>query len=222
MREPAVFVIDDDQAALKALTRTISAAGWRVESFDSPETFLESYDSERPGCIVLDLRMPETSGLTVQGRLAERGSHTPIIFITGFADVSAAVTAMKGGAVDFLEKPFSSQQLLSRIEQAVQEDAARRSVRAEQLEVEQRLARLTPREHEVLELILAGRLNKQIAAQLQIAQRTVEVHRSQIMKKMQAETGTHLVRMVLTARRSGLVARRLREIHDIPESFQGR
>jgi two-component system response regulator FixJ len=199
MREAAVFVVDDDRAALKSLSRTIAAAGWRVEAFDSPEKFLDSYDPERPGCIVLDLRMPEISGLTVQKRLAERGSNAPIIFITGFADVSAAVSAMKGGAVDFLQKPFSSRQLLSRIEQANQEDAALRQARATRLEVEQRLEQLTPREEQVLELIVAGLLNKQIAAQLRIAQRTVEVHRSQIMKKMRAETGTHLVRMVLTA-----------------------
>lgn len=200
MREEAVFVIDDDRAALKALSRTISAAGWRVEAFESPVKFLDSYDPGRPSCIVLDLRMPEISGLAVQERLAERGSSAPIIFITGFADVSAAVIAMKGGAVDFLEKPFSSQQLLTRLEQASQKDAALRRSRANKLEVEQRLALLTPREREVLGLIVAGLLNRQIAAELRIAQRTVEVHRSQVMKKMRAETVTHLVRMVLTAR----------------------
>jgi FixJ family two-component response regulator len=200
MRKPVVFVIDDDEATLKALTRTISSAGWDVESFSSPQSFLDVYDSDTPGCIVLDLRMPKIGGLAVQQRLAERGSRTPIIFITAYADVSAAVRAMKGGAIDFLEKPFSSEQILRRIEQAIAWDADARRGRAEQREVERRLALLTPREREVLDLILAGKLNKQIAGLLGIAQRTVEVHRQQIMKKMQAQTGIDLARMVLSAR----------------------
>jgi len=200
MQKSVVFVIDDDEATLKALTRTISAAGWTVRSFSSPQSFLEVYDIETAGCIVLDLRMPQINGLAVQERLADRSSRTPIIFITAYADVSAAVRAMKGGAIDFLEKPFSSEQILRRIEQAVEWDSSARRGRAEQREVESRLALLTPRERQVLELILAGRLNKQIAGLLGIAQRTVEVHRQQIMKKMQAETGVDLARMVLSVR----------------------
>ncbi len=220
MEEATVFLVDDDPSSLKALHRTISAAGWNVRSFSSPESFLDVYDPDTPGCIVLDVRMPEVNGLAVQERLAGRGSLTPIIFITAYGDVPRAVEAMRGGAIDFLEKPLSTERLLKRIEDAVEQDAISRRANAEQSEVERRLALLTPREREVLDLVLAGKLNKQIAAELQIAQRTVEVHRHQIMKKMQAETGIHLAKMILSARAPA--ARAVRGVGDASETVHGR
>ena len=221
-QEPVVFVVDDDASSLKAVSSTISAADWNVRSFSAPETFLDAYDADQPGCIVLDVRMPVLGGLAVQERLAERGSHTPIVFISAYSDVPAVVAAMKGGAIDFLEKPFTSANLLEQVAKAVQKDADQRRARAEQLDVERRLALLTRREMEVLELVLAAKLNKQIAAELGIAQRTVEVHRRQIMRKMKADTGIHLARIVLSARKEGPPERPLRRIHNIPTGVQGR
>ncbi len=215
MKDSVVFVVDDDVATLKALTRTLASAGWEVRSFYTPESFLDTFDTDTPGCIVLDLRMPGLTGLDVQERLAERGSRTPIIFVTAYADVSAAVVAMKAGAVEFMQKPISTRELLDRVRQAVQRDTLDRRAAAESRETKHRLALLTPREHEVLELILNGKLNKQIAAELGIAVRTVEVHRQHIMGKMRAETGIELARLVLVA--EGLPSvRRLRTIHNIP------
>jgi RNA polymerase sigma factor (sigma-70 family) len=199
-KEPTIFVVDDDRSTLKVVTRTISSAGWNVRSFSSPQAFLDAYGSCLPGCIVLDLRMPGMTGLVVQERLALAGFHSPIIFITAFAEVSTAVAAMKGGAIDYLEKPFSSQQLLGRIEEAVQRDRELRRRRAEQLEIERRLSCLTPRERQVLELLLAGKLNREIAEELRIARRTVEVHRCNVMKKMRATTAIDLARIVMSAR----------------------
>ncbi len=221
-RETVVFVVDDDASTLKALTSTIAAAGWNVRSFSTPESFLDGHDPDQPGCIVLDVRLPVISGLAVQERLAERGSRTPIVFISAYSDVPAVVAAMKGGAIDFLEKPFSSAHLLEQVAKAVEKDATLRRARAEQLDVERRLALLTRREMEVLELVLAAKLNKQIAAELGIAQRTVEVHRRQIMRKMKAETGIHLARIVLSARKEGPAERPVRRIHNIPGGVQGR
>ena len=221
-QEPVVFVVDDDASSLKAVTSTISAADWNVRSFSAPETFLDAYDADQPGCIVLDVRMPVLGGLAVQERLAERGSHTPIVFISAYSDVPAVVAAMKGGAIDFLEKPFTSAHLLEQVGKAVQKDADQRRARAEQLDVERRLALLTRREMEVLELVLAAKLNKQIAAELGIAQRTVEVHRRQIMRKMKADTGIHLARIVLSARKEAPPERPLRRIHNIPSGVQRR
>ena len=149
-QEPVVFVVDDDASTLKALSSTIAAAGWNARPFSSPESFLDAHYGDKPGCIVLDVRLPSISGLGVQERLAERGSRTPIVFISAYSDVPAVVAAMKGGAIDFLEKPFSAAHLLERVEQAIEKDAALRRAGAEQLDVERRLALLTRREAEVL------------------------------------------------------------------------
>ncbi len=200
MENCVVFVVDDDPGQLKAVSRTLAGRSWEVRAFGSPEAFLDAFDPGVPGCILLDLRMPGVDGLAVQERLAAMGSKTPVIFVTAYGDVPSAVSAMRSGAVDFLEKPFSTDQLLGRIEHAIEQDQKRRRTAEERALVEKRLALLTPREREVLDHVLAGEPNKRIAATLGIAQRTVEVHRRHIMRKMQADTGIQLARIVLTRR----------------------
>jgi FixJ family two-component response regulator len=181
---PVVYVVDDDPSMRRALYRTITAGGWEVQSYASGEEFLAAYDPSRPGCVVLDLRMPNMSGLTVQEHLARREALLPVIFITAFGEIQVAVEAMKKGAIDFLEKPFSNQQLLTCIEQSL--NANVRALQAQHVceERKGRLARLTPREREVMQLLLEGCSNKVVAAELGLHIRTVEVHRQKIMRKM--------------------------------------
>jgi two-component system, LuxR family, response regulator FixJ len=194
-----VFLVDDDPQMLKALVRTVTSAGWRVQTYLSGEEFLRAYDPTQAGCVVLDLRMPRVSGLRVQQTLMAKNAHIPLIFITGYGEVAAAVQAMKAGAIDFLEKPFSEQMLLDCIEQAMARDAQRRQVQAQRTTFAARLACLTRREREVLDLVLAGLLNKEIALRLGISQRTVELHRYRIMQKLQAESAVDLARQVFSA-----------------------
>jgi len=197
--EATVFLVDDDPEMLKAIARAVASAGWPVQTYLSGEEFLRAYDPTQAGCVVLDLRMPRVSGLRVQEALTAKNAHIPLIFITGYGDVAVAVQAMKAGAVDFLEKPFSEQLLLACIERAMAHDAEMRQVLARRTTFAARLARLTRREREVLDLVLAGLLNKQIALRLAISQRTVELHRCRIMQKLHAESAVDLARQVLWA-----------------------
>jgi RNA polymerase sigma factor (sigma-70 family) len=197
--EPTVFLVDDDPEMLKAIARTVASAGWSVQTYLSGEEFLRAYEPTQAGCVVLDVRMPRVSGLRVQATLTARRAHIPVIFITGYGEVAAAVQAMKAGAMDFLEKPFSEQMLLACIERAMAHDAEMRQEQAWRTTFTARLARLTPREREVLDLVLAGRLNKEIALHLAISQRTVELHRHRIMQKLHAESAVDLARQVFLA-----------------------
>ncbi|ETX07989.1 MAG: hypothetical protein ETSY2_08030 [Candidatus Entotheonella gemina] len=204
--QPTVFVVDDDPLVLRTLERVITSAGWPVDTYPSGVDFLAVCNPNQPGCIVLDLRMPQISGLTIQEQLTARGVSMPIIFITAYGEVSTAVQAMKAGAVDFLEKPFSNQALLTCVEYAMARDARARQIRAERDEVSRRTARLSRREQEVSELIVAGYTNKEIGDQLGIRVRTVEAHRQRAMKKLQARSVAELTRIVLSANRAGPAA----------------
>ncbi len=197
---PVVFVVDDDEAVRASVAMLLESVALPVETFASAGDFLDAWPGDRPGCLVLDLRMPGLSGLELQERLVERGSRLPIIFLTGHGDVPDAVAAMRAGAVDFLRKPFRDQDLLDRIQQALEMDRARRSAAGERTELAARLERLTPREREVLDRVVAGQPNKQIAAELGVSDRTVEIHRARAMAKMEAASLAELVRLVLRAR----------------------
>ena len=200
---PTVFIVDDDHAVRDSLSAVMNSVDLGVETFESAQEFLSGYDTDRPGCLVLDVRMPRLSGLDLMDRLREDGVEIPIIFITGHGDVPTAVRALKSGAVDFLEKPFSHQDLLDRIHEAIRLDSETRRNKGERQAVETRMALLTPRERQVLDLIVAGRPNKIIAETLEISLKTVEHHRSRIMHKMGAQSAVDLVRRVLEARSSG-------------------
>lgn len=194
--EPIVYVVDDDLSVQRVLERTLTSAGWRVQMYESGPAFLDAFDPGRPGCLILDLRMPRMNGLTVQEKLMAMGSTLPIIFLTAFGDIPTAVQAMQAGAVDFLEKPFSNQQLLRLVEQALEQEAQLRVQRQRRAEREARLAHLTPREREVLDLVVAGDTNKEIAAQLGIGLRTVEMHRQQVMRKLGARSAVDLMHLL--------------------------
>jgi FixJ family two-component response regulator len=192
-----IFVVDDDAAVRDAMKLLLRALGQPVESYGSGAEFLDNYREDRPGCLVLDIRMPGMSGLELQQKLNERHSILPIIFITGHGDVPMAVEAMQAGAVDFIQKPFRDQDLIDRINQALEKDGANRAALGERAEIRKRLETLTPREREVLDLVVHGKANKVIAGDLRLSQRTVEIHRARVMEKMQASSLAHLVRMVL-------------------------
>jgi two-component system, LuxR family, response regulator FixJ len=194
---PTIFVVDDDSAVRDALKLLLRSVGQAVETFGSGQEFLEAYSEDRPGCLVLDIRMPGMSGLELQQKLNERHSILPIIFITGHGDVPMAVEAMQAGAVDFIQKPFRDQDLIDRINQALEKDNNNRAALGERNDIRHRLETLTPREREVLDLVVHGKANKVIAGDLKLSQRTVEIHRARVMEKMQASSLAHLVRMVL-------------------------
>ena len=194
---PTIFVVDDDSAVRDALKLLLRSVGQAVETFGSGQEFIEAYSEDRPGCLVLDIRMPGMSGLELQQRLNERHSILPIIFITGHGDVPMAVEAMQAGAVDFIQKPFRDQDLIDRINQALEKDSNNRAALGERNDIRHRLETLTPREREVLDLVVHGKANKVIAGDLKLSQRTVEIHRARVMEKMQASSLAHLVRMVL-------------------------
>jgi FixJ family two-component response regulator len=196
-----VFVVDDDDGMRQSLKNLIRSVGLRVEAFASAQEFLRSKLTDVPGCLVLDIRMPGMSGLELQAKLNERHSILPIIFITGHGDVPMAVEAMQAGAVDFIQKPFRDQDLLDRINQGLEKDAGSRRMLAERNMIRKRLESLTPREREVLDLVVAGKANKVIAGDLNLSQRTVEIHRARVMEKMEAHSLAHLVRMVLAVER---------------------
>jgi len=194
-----VFVVDDDEAVRDSLALLLRSVELAVATFSSANDFLDSYDPAAPGCLILDVRLPGMSGLELQQRLADDGADLPIVFITGHGDVPMAVRAMRRGAVDFLQKPFSDQELLDRAQQALAEQSQRRQQSELKAEIAQRIRSLTPREHEVMELIVEGLANKVIANRLGTSQRTVEVHRANVMRKMQADSVARLVHLVFAA-----------------------
>ena len=194
---PTIFVVDDDSAVRDALKLLLRSVGQAVETYGSAQEFLDAYNEDRAGCLVLDIRMPGMSGLELQERLNEKHSILPIIFITGHGDVPMAVEAMQAGAVDFIQKPFRDQDLIDRINQALERDSSNRAALGERNDIRRRLETLTPREREVLDLVVRGKANKVIAGDLKLSQRTVEIHRARVMEKMQASSLAHLVRMVL-------------------------
>ena len=185
---PQVCVVDDDPAVLRSLERLLKAAGFAVATFPSPTDFLSRIARDAPGCVLLDLSMPELTGLDLQGALERMGCTQPVIFISGNGDVRSSVHAMKAGALDFLTKPFDEMELLSAVQRALVRDRQMRQSR-------ERLATLTPREREVFDQVVEGRLNKQIAASLGISEKTVKVHRSRVMEKTAARSTAELVRL---------------------------
>jgi FixJ family two-component response regulator len=196
--EATVFVIDDDPAVRESLQWLIESVGLSVETYSNAQEFLDAFDRDRPGCLVLDVRMPGISGLDLQDQLASQQVRIPVIIITGHADVPMAVRAMKAGVVDFIEKPFSDELLLDRIRAALELDARIRVNQSHRTEVETYFAQLTPREREVMGLVVGGKSNKQIAADLGLSQKTVEVHRAHVMQKMHADSLAELVQMAVT------------------------
>ena len=190
-----ILVVDDDVSVREALGGLIQSAGWRVETFASAQEFLARLPADAPGCLVLDVHLPGLSGLELQKRMAEIDLDIPIIFITGHGDVPTSVRAMKAGALEFLTKPFADQDLLEAIRQAIRRNQATRQQRAKMRELQDHYRSLTPREREVMERVVSGLLNKQIAAELGISEITVKAHRGQVMHKMQAPSLPDLVRM---------------------------
>ena len=193
--DPIVYVVDDDASICRALARLLRSAGFEVQTFPSAKAFLDWPAPDRPACLVLDIRMPGPSGLDLQSALREADRLLPIVFITGHGDVATSVRAMKAGAVDFLQKPFDDQELLACVQRALETSRAQRAERAERAMLGERMASLTPRERQVLRLVVTGMLNKQIADKLDIAEKTVKVHRGRVMEKMQAGSVADLVRM---------------------------
>lgn len=193
--DPSIFVVDDDQALRGSLRWLLESLKLSVQTYASADEFLSTYDPVRPGCLVLDVRMPEISGLQLQEILTQRGIRIPVIMITGHGDISMAVRAMKGGALDFIEKPFNDQELLERIQQALALDARQRQEEAHQRIAIERLDLLTPREREVLEKVLCGKHNKTIADELGISMKTVEAHRAKVMGKMGVNSPAELAGM---------------------------
>jgi FixJ family two-component response regulator len=194
---PIVFIVDDDEAVRNSLRLLVKSVGLTAAALVSAQEFLASYDPLQPGCLVLDVRMPGMSGLELQQQLNLRGAVIPVIFITGHGDVPMAVEAMQQGAFDFLQKPFRDQDLIDRIQRALDKDRANRAELGKHNRLRERHQALTPREREVLALVMTGKANKVMAADLGLSQRTVEVHRARVMEKMGASSLAHLVRMVL-------------------------
>lgn len=197
MFEPLVFVVDDDQAVRDSLALLLKSMSLKARTFESAQSLVDVYDPNWRGCIVLDIRMPGMSGIELQRRLRELHSTMPIIFITGHGDVPMAVDAMQKGAFDFIQKPFRDQELLDRINQALNWDNDRQSVARQQRNAHERFGTLTPREREVMECVVRGLANKVIAMDLDLSQRTVEIHRARVMEKMDARSLADLVRMSL-------------------------
>jgi FixJ family two-component response regulator len=192
---PTVFVVDDDASVRGALARLLHSAGYQTETFASAEGFLAQGRFDAPGCILLDVRMPGLNGLELQQALAAADRQLPIVFITGHGDVPMSVRAMKAGAEDFLPKPFDDEELLKAVAQALNKSQREQNERTGVAEIRQRLSSLTPREREVLCHVVAGQLNKQIAADLSIAEKTIKVHRARVMEKMGASSLAGLVAM---------------------------
>ena len=203
MQPPTVYVIDDDPQVLRATERLLDSAGLAVAAFQSPRTFLESYDDGTPGCLVLDLAMPELTGVELQRALAERGKLLPIVFLTGHGDIRTCAEAMKNGAVDFLTKPVDDTDLLAAVARGLDKAAVLHQERTARTRAERVLAVLTAREHQVLAQIVAGRLNKQIAADLGTGEKTIKFHRGNLMKKLGVRSVAELVRL---AERAGVAA----------------
>ena len=195
---PNVYIVDDDDGMRRALTLLLSTVGYETAAYARPTEFLSRFKPDDPGCLVLDIRMPEMSGLEVQQQLNRMGCMVPIIFITGHGDVPMAVQAMKAGAFEFIQKPFRDQDLLDKINQALRHDSENRVGVARRTEVLRRLESLTPRERQVMDLVVEGGANKVIAIDLGLSERTVEIHRAKVMEKMGARSVAHLVKLHMT------------------------
>ena len=204
-----IFIVDDDKSVTTALSRLVRTAGYEVESYSAVQEFLDRYRPEVPGCIILDVALGDWNGLDVQRRLHGQGWQHPIIFISGESELYTSVQAMKAGAVDFLVKPVDADNLFQAIHTALERDSAGRSQFRERTSVRQRLSHLTPREYEVLSLVVRGKLNKQIAYELGIVEKTAKVHRGRVMNKMGARNLAELVRM---AEQAGIVPTMVRKV----------
>ena len=196
---PLVLVVDDDEAVRGSLKLLLKSAGLAARAYASATEFLAAHDDDQPGCLVLDIRMPGMSGLELQDELNRRGAIIPVIFVTGHGDVPMAVEAMRRGAMDFLQKPFRDEDLIDRINKALARDRDNRAQLEAHDAIRTRLSRLTPREMQVLRLLTLGKSNKQMAGDLGVSQRTVEIHRAHLMRKTEATSVAQLVRMVLIA-----------------------
>jgi RNA polymerase sigma factor (sigma-70 family) len=195
-RASVVFVVDDDPSVRSSLKFLLSSVGLQVESFESAETFLQRKPPDAPSCLVLDVRLRGLSGLDFQHELAARNIHIPIVFVTGHGDIPMSVRAMKAGAIEFLTKPYRDQDLLDAVRVALEQDRARREQEKDLTDLQQRFDSLTPREQEVISMVVSGMLNKQIAGELGTAENTVKVHRSRAMEKMNAQSFADLIRMI--------------------------
>lgn len=195
--EATVYLVEDDDAVRDSLQMVLESVGHKVASYSRADTFLEDFSTDMAGCMVLDIRMPGMNGMELQRQLNSRNSILPIIFVTGHGDVPMAVEAMQRGAVDFVQKPYREEELLSKIQQAITADAENRADLEEKHKITERLADLTPREKQVMDLMIEGKANKVIAYDLDISQRTVEIHRARVMEKMGVRSLAHLVRMVM-------------------------
>lgn len=198
--QQTVYVVEDDEAVRDSLELLLKSAQQLVSTYHTANAFLSDYSEKMAGCIVLDIRMPGMDGMELQKKLNDRHSILPIIFVTGHGDVPMAVDAMKEGAVDFIQKPYREEALLEKIEAALAQDREQRKTLGEKQEIVRRVKTLTPRESEIMERMIAGQANKVIAIELEISQRTVEIHRSRVMHKMGTHSLAHLVRMVLSVK----------------------
>jgi two-component system response regulator FixJ len=198
-QDSIVYIVDDDQAIRHAMGLLLKSVGLQHQVFTSADEFLELHSGNNDGCLVLDIRMPGLSGLELQQKLIEMESSLPIIFISGHGDIPMAVEAMQKGAFDFIQKPFRDQELLDRISEALNIARKREAEREQKLDVQERIATLTKREHEVLDLVVTGKPNKIIAHELGVSQRTIEIHRARVMEKMRAKSLAELVRMHMAA-----------------------
>ena len=196
MSEPTIFVVDDDEVVRQSLSLLIETVGLKVQTYGNAQDFLDDYEPEQPGCLILDVRMPGMSGLELQSKLIAEGINIPVIIISGHGDVPMAVQAIKAGAVDFIEKPFRDQVLLDNIQRAVELDAQARCEQSGRYDVEAKLALLTPREQGVMDLLITGKSNKTVAYELGISQKTVDFHRVHILEKMGVDSVVELVRLV--------------------------
>ena len=194
----SVFIVDDDQEVRHALQLLMESVGLQVECFESAQSYLDQFNPDKPGCLVLDVRMPGMGGLDLQARLAEERLCPPIIIVTGHGDVPMAVRAVQAGAMNFIEKPFNDPALLDSVYRAIEKDAQQRGHVSRLAEIESRFEKLTPRERDVLEQIVVGKRNKLIAADLGVSQSTVEAHRAKVMEKMEAGSLSELMRMMLS------------------------
>ena len=197
MSDATVFIVDDDQAVARSLRWLIETVRLKVETFASAQAFLDGYDASKPGCLVLDVRMPGMSGLELQERLAASRIQVPIIFITGHGDVQMAVRAVQAGAFDFIEKPFNDQDLLDRVQRAIAHDAMQRGREQQRQQLRDRFDALTAREREVLDLVVQGQSNKAVANALGLSAKTVEFHRAKVMEKLQVRSLADLVKLAM-------------------------
>jgi len=196
---PTVFLVDDDHAVRDALGLLLESASFRTASFETASAFLDAYTPDQAGCLVLDIRMPGMSGMELQDALIAKGITLPIIFLTGHGNVPMSAKAFRTGAVDFMEKPFDESALLSRIREAIQLDRTNREIAGRQDSARARLATLTPREQQVMLLVVAGKVNKEIAMELNLSHRTIEIHRGRVMEKTGCRSLTHLIELAVTS-----------------------